>query len=191
MQAKATTKKNAKGGHTSEKSRPIPAAQPRDRWLLEWSIGLGLALAAFLLYAGTLRHGYVLDDYSLIKENTVTTQGIHALPRIFRTAYRDGNFNDGVYRPLSKAMFAVEWELAPDKPALGHFINVLIYSLTGTLLFFTLTRYLPGNLLVPFLTTALFLAHPIHTEVVANIKGRDELMCFFFLLIACWRCEDR
>jgi predicted membrane-bound mannosyltransferase len=29
---------------------------------------------------------------------------------------------------------------------------------------------------IPFLTATLYLFHPVHSEVVANIKGRDEIM---------------
>jgi hypothetical protein len=51
------------------------------------------------------------------------------------------------------------------------------------LLFITLTKLLPQkNLLIPFLTTLLFIAHPIHTEVVVNIKSRDEILCFLFVI---------
>jgi len=38
----------------------------------------------------------------------------------------------------------------------------------------------------PFIVSILFLAHPIHTEVVANIKGRDEIMTLLGSLAALW-----
>ncbi|MBO7134111.1 MAG: tetratricopeptide repeat protein, partial [Bacteroidales bacterium] len=38
--------------------------------------------------------------------------------------------------------------------------------------------------LFPLLITLIFTANPMHTEVVANIKSRDELCYFFFLLWA-------
>jgi hypothetical protein len=33
-------------------------------------------------------------------------------------------------------------------------------------------------------TVLLFIAHPIHTEVVGNIKSRDELLCFLFSFLS-------
>ena len=33
-----------------------------------------------------------------------------------------------------------------------------------------------------FIAAMIFIAHPIHTEAVANIKGRDELMAMLFSL---------
>jgi hypothetical protein len=41
-----------------------------------------------------------------------------------------------------------------------------------------------GALGVPFFATLLYAAHPMHTEAVANIKGRDEVMCMLFSLLA-------
>jgi tetratricopeptide (TPR) repeat protein len=39
---------------------------------------------------------------------------------------------------------------------------------------------------ISFMTALIFAAHPIHTEVAANIKGRDELMALLFGLLA-WK----
>ncbi len=148
---------------------------------LAWLLGI----FAFLLYFNTLSHAYVLDDYSIIKENQITQQGISAVPKIFFSSYREGSLNAdaSLYRPLSKAMFAIEWSMAPDSPGLSHFVNVLFYALTIFLLFRVLYLY-TGHLLISFLITALFAAHPIHTEVVANIKSRDEIMGLFFFVLS-------
>jgi tetratricopeptide (TPR) repeat protein len=37
---------------------------------------------------------------------------------------------------------------------------------------------------VPVIATLLFIAHPVHVEAVANIKGRDEIMTFLGALMA-------
>ena len=74
-------------------------------------------------------------------------------------------------------MFAVEWEISKNNPVLSHWVNVIFYALTGWLLFITLFKLLKEyNIVVPFIISILFISHPIHTEVVANIKSRDELM---------------
>lgn len=147
-------------------------------------IGIFIAIVGFLLYANTLHHDYVLDDYSLIKENFQTKKGTAAIKDIFTSEYRTGYYGggDNLYRPLSKAMFAIEWQLSPDKPALSHWINVVLYALTGLLLFYVLSLYLPEQIWLSAIASFLFVVHPIHTEVVANIKSRDELLCFFFFL---------
>lgn len=155
---------------------------------LNWLV-LICGACAFLLYANTLHHEYALDDQTAIIQNRLTHEGISALPTILTSAYRAGvdERKEGLYRPLSIALFAIEWQLAPGNPHLSHWVNVLLYVLTTFMLFVTLACFFEKrNILLPFIATVLFVAHPIHTEVVANIKSRDEILCLFFSLIALW-----
>ncbi len=78
-------------------------------------------------------------------------------------------------------------------PMLSHGINVLLFALTCVLLYYILQLVIPkkytlkspvSDLGVAFFATLLYAAHPIHTEAVANIKGRDEVMCMLFSLLA-------
>jgi len=180
--------KVSKPGKTSRaSSAPVHSRLPDASDLRKLRIILGLicAAVALLLYMNTLGHDYAVDDGTVIKNNKLTVKGIESIPEIFTSAYRKGFWErkEGVYRPLSVIMFAVEYELAPDKPFLGHLVNVLLYGLTAWLLFQTLSMFFAGrSYVVPFVITLLFIAHPVHTEVVANIKSRDELLCFFFVI---------
>ncbi len=82
-------------------------------------------------------------------------------------------------------------------PYVGHFVNVLIFAITCVLIYIVMYMLFSNikvdNLLspkynfllsLPFVITMLYVAHPIHTEAVSNIKGRDELMAFLFSLLA-------
>lgn len=144
-----------------------------------------VAAIGFLLYANTLGHDFTLDDYSLILENTSTKKGFAALGEIFRTSYRYGYIftSDEIYRPLSKAMFAIEWQLFPNNAMPGHWVNVILYSLTGFILTITLFKYFRSTGLA-FISALLFISHPVHTEVVANIKSRDEILALLCTLLA-------
>ena len=139
-------------------------------------LGLG-----FLLYANTLNHGYVLDDFSVIKDNFVVKKGIEGIPTIFKTHYRYGYgfVQANLYRPLSLSLFAIQWEIAPDNPSFAHLCNVLAYMLMSCLLFVFL-QLLWGKEYkwLVMMVVLLFVAHPIHTEVVANIKSIDDILAF-------------
>ncbi len=140
---------------------------------------------SFFVYTNTFRNGYVLDDFSVIKENWVVKRGVVSIPLIFKTSYRYGYWSsaDDLYRPLSLTMFAAEWQLWPDNPKPGHVINVLLYSLACVVLFLTLRKlFYKYNVFLPFIATLIFALHPIHTEVVSNIKSRDEILSFLFLI---------
>ena len=65
-----------------------------------------------------------------------------------------------------------------------HFLNVLWYGLLCLLIYRTLVLLLtknytdesPKNYSIAFITALLFTVHPLHTEVVANVKGLDEIL---------------
>ena len=146
-----------------------------------------IALLGFLLYANTLMNSYVLDDDTVMAKNTIVTKGIRAFPEILTTAYSKGGMHveDNMYRPLSLIMFAAEWQIAPNTPFISHLMNVLLYMLTGYLLYKLLRRWLQKK--HPIVITAItlfFIAHPLHTEVVANIKSRDEILAFLFSILS-------
>lgn len=75
-------------------------------------------------------------------------------------------------------------------PGLSHFINVLLFCAVVFILYHVLISMLHGKKDAPFyatftfVTALLFAAHPIHTEAVTNIKGRDEVLGLFFGLSA-------
>jgi hypothetical protein len=143
--------------------------------------GLFLALLGMAVYLNSIGNGYVLDDFSVIKENNIVSQGTSALGTIWKTTYRQGylNVQDGLYRPFTLSVFALEWQIKPNSPGLAHFINIVIYGLGIFLLFGVLSFALRnGKEWVAVAATALFAVHPIHTEVVGNIKSLDELLCF-------------
>ncbi len=152
-------------------------------------LGILLFGLAFLIYANTLSHDYAFDDFSVIKQNFVTQQGMDGLSTIFSEHYRYGyGFGNGtLFRPLSLATFALEWEIAPDQAWLHHLINVLLYAILCPLLFFVSFQMMGKNgLLLSFFAVLLFTVHPIHTEVVANIKSRDELLSALGGFAALW-----
>ena len=182
QQKKLTRKEKIELQKTQTQAKHAEQKTSGGKANIKWTLAFIIGAVAFLLYANTLSHDYVLDDFSVIKENRLTKQGWDAFPEVFKKSFRFGYITtqDELYRPLPKATFAAEWALAPDKPALGHFVNILLYALTGMLLFLTLRKYMKGDLLIPFVASLLFIAHPIHTEAVANIKSRDEIMSLLF-----------
>ena len=143
-----------------------------------------LCVVSVLVYSNTLRNDYALDDIHIIKENALIKRGIAAIPEIFTSSYHAGAVND-FYRPLSIASFAIEKSIWGFKPAYDHLINVLLFAICVALLFrFFDKLFEHKKTTVAFLASLLFALHPIHTEVVANIKSRDELFCFLFAFLS-------
>jgi tetratricopeptide (TPR) repeat protein len=147
-----------------------------------------LGFIAFLLYAGTIGYGYVLDDAGVIIENEYVQQGLKGLGKIFTSEmWHFENIKLAYYRPLALATFAIENQFFPGNPHVSHFGNVFLYALTAFFLYLLLLRVFKNiHPLFSFVVVLLFIAHPIHTEVVANIKSRDEILSFLNLIIAAY-----
>lgn len=138
---------------------------------------------AFLVYFNTIKFNYALDDKSIIYGNTVVQKGIAGIPEILSkgSMYGWDKSNVGQYRPFFLLTFAVEKSIFGKHPASGHFINILLYGILCIVLFKFLKRILSNYpVYIAAFITLLFVLHPIHTEVVANIKSRDEILCMLF-----------
>ena len=119
----------------------------------------------------------------------------------------------GRYRPFSVATFAIELQLFGDivkdntgkpildkdgavnytgKPFISHFINVLLYAWLCVIIYLMLLQMFnphrdKSNLkgyFIAFVGALLYATHPIHTEAVANIKGRDEILVLLGSVLA-------
>jgi len=159
--------------------------------LLAWT---AVVLLAFGLYGNTLQHGFVLDDEAVIVKNGYVHAGAGGIPQILTSGYwRGAGISDNGYRPLSVVSYALEYEFFGPNPFVFHLGNVSLYALTGIVLLTLLKSLASGPAALrkadvdgffsrawPLLATVLFLAHPVHTEVVANIKSRDEILAFLF-----------
>ncbi|MDD2636092.1 MAG: tetratricopeptide repeat protein [Bacteroidales bacterium] len=169
-----------------------------------------IVIFAFVIYANTLGHQYALDDKMTYWKNEFVQQGVSGIKDILSYDTMAGMFGKdskelegGRYRPLSLITFALEVEIFGKptsdvsakhefigNPGLSHFFNILFYCISLLILFKVLTKlfrdYKPKfwYLSIPFIATMLFAAHPLHTEIVANIKGRDEILAFLFSIAA-------
>jgi tetratricopeptide (TPR) repeat protein len=156
-----------------------------------------LLVLALALYGYSVTFEYVLDDHVVASENAFVKEGASGIWKILTTdSYRGylGEQRDvlegGRYRPLSIVTFALEHQFFGLNPHVSHFINVLLYALTAILLLKVSALLIPDTVGKPwylsasFLAAALFVLHPIHSEGVANIKGRDEILTLVLSLTA-------
>ncbi|XP_077809306.1 protein O-mannosyl-transferase TMTC1 isoform X5 [Macaca mulatta] len=68
-------------------------------------------------------------------------------------------------------------------PFYFHAVNVILHCLVTLVLMYTCDKTVFKNRGLAFVTALLFAVHPIHTEAVAGIVGRaDVLACLLFLL---------
>ena len=173
-------------------SPPVPFT-----WLPDRSVGFYALLLfglAALLYLNTLGNRYALDDGMIITENTYTQQGFGGIGKLLTTDSFEGIFGPNVdilaggrWRPLALVTFAIEYQFTGQGPAaapLSHLLNLLLYALVCVVLFRWLVETVwPHTPDWAFLAVFVFTLHPVHTEAVANLKGRDEILSLLFLLL--------
>jgi hypothetical protein len=161
-----------------------------------------LIIIGFVFYSNSFFNEYALDDGIVIEKNEYVQQGFKGIPKIlskdaydsfYRSMNAEQQLSGGRYRPLSIVTFAIEQQLfgstEKDKPFddvafIRHFLNVIFYILSiVVLLYFLQTFVFKDTPLVAFIACLIFLIHPIHTEVIANVKSRDEILSFLFMIL--------
>ena len=175
-----------------------PAPKPVNMFPQHWLLLIVFSFG-FLLYVNTFQNQYAVDDTIIITSNRFTQAGFEGISDILTTDAFEGHFGErgktlvagGRYRPLSIVSFAIEIGLwGKNHPQRSHLINAILYGLLGIVSLLFLQLILPSNskkpwyVALPFWITMLYLAHPINTEAIANIKGRDELMGMLFSMLA-------
>ncbi|MCS6903905.1 MAG: tetratricopeptide repeat protein [Bacteroidia bacterium] len=151
-----------------------------------------LFLTGFLLYANTISNGYALDDLMVYTQNEHTKKGLAGIKALLTKDSFDGftkgqknTLPGGRYRPLSIITFAIEYELWKESPGITHGINALLYGVTIVIIFLLLRNFMfRSQADIAFWAALIFAFHPIHTEAIANIKSRDEILSLLFLLLS-------
>lgn len=149
---------------------------------------------------------YVLEGFSGIPD-ILTKDGYDSY---YRQINSSDQVPGGRYRPLSIVTFAIEQQFFGAVPKdkvdsvlheglhaemsspyeqrflhnmhVRHFFNVVWYILSLLVLLYFL-RYVvfKDDRFIPFIAVILFAVHPIHTEVLANVKSRDEILSLLFI----------
>lgn len=144
-------------------------------------IALVLALVAIGVYANAFHNEFALDDQIIIGTNT-SIHGVEHLRDAATSSYWPNTELDAaLYRPLTQVSYAIGWSLWHGNPHGFHAVNIVLHGLVTVFVFLLLLRL--GAPLVASVAGALvFAVHPVHTEAVANVVGRAELLAALFFI---------
>ena len=150
------------------------------------------------VYANSLMNQFALDDSIVITENSFVKKGISGIPKILSSDTFTGFFGvdkklveGGRYRPLSMVVFAIEYQLFGKNAFIGHLTNLVAYTALILLVYYFTIYILQLTSIkqekeIALVTAMLFAVHPVHTEVVANIKGFDEILAMLLGIGYIW-----
>jgi tetratricopeptide (TPR) repeat protein len=139
-----------------------------------------LLAAVALVYSNTLLNEFTMDDGLYVANNPqVTAPSVRAL----FTPHKISN----VFRPVTFATLAWNQAINGGKPFGFHLFNLMLHAAVTWLLYLLLQAILgtsPQAKTSALVAALLFAVHPIHTEAVASVVGRAELLAAGFLLAA-------
>ncbi|MFQ5442317.1 MAG: hypothetical protein ACE5EB_06290, partial [Thermodesulfobacteriota bacterium] len=150
-----------------------------------------IALVAFAVYMNTLYNGFIWDDFSIVENSSKSGLGIHQIARFFfdKNAYHAPG---EIYRPLYLFSFALDYRVYGAAPWGWHLTNICLHIINSVLVYLFVRSLLSvrgnddeavGRVNLAALSAALvFAVHPVHTESVAWIKGRDDMLASIFIL---------
>jgi tetratricopeptide (TPR) repeat protein len=158
-----------------------PDQRPFGRQLDQHAAAIVMALAV-IVFSGSLGGGFVLDDTRLVRDNPEITSPRRALA-YFGRDYLWPHVASGYYRPLAPLSFALDRAVGSGAPIVFHATNLALHALCS-LLVLALFRALGASAAVSIGGACLFAVHAVHTEVVANLSGRNESLAAAFALAA-------
>lgn len=151
----------------------MPEFRKKPKRLFHILILIGLTIA---LYANSLAGQFIWDDRSVIS----------SLPdspaQVFTGTLRVFGVDYGYYRPLSRLSLWLDRALWNTNPFGYHLTNVILH-LAGVMVlyYFACLGFGPGY---GFITALVFSTLAVHTENVAFISGRMDILAALFIFLS-------
>ncbi|MBN2718116.1 MAG: tetratricopeptide repeat protein [Deltaproteobacteria bacterium] len=167
---------------SSEHSTVTPDSPqiPIIYWLLP-----GIVAAA--VYANTTGMDFVWDDFYLILEDH-TVKSFNYLNTIFTSdffGHQEWDLAYGYYRPLVSLTYLFDYAIWQRDPFGYHLTNIVLH-VAATFLVAVVLVELRVSQNAAWWAALVFAVHPIHTENVAWISGRTDVLAFVLGMLAMW-----
>jgi Flp pilus assembly protein TadD len=169
-------------------TRARPSGAPRARtW--SWAGAALVAAAAVAVYLNSLGGALFYDDVMAVLKNPLVHAG--DVGGILSRPSWNGGIRDKLWRPTATLTFAMNHALHGLAPVGYHVANVLLHAAVSVLVLIVFARTLAAPR-AALAAAVLFATHPIHTEAVASVVGRAEVLAAggFFLAWLAWLAAD-
>jgi len=141
-----------------------------------------LLVLIFTVYGQTLGFGFTnYDDDQLILNNQAFIKDLSHAGQAFRQDVLSNPKGLFYYRPLLTISFMVDAQMGGTGPFVYHLTNLLIHLL-GCWLLFAVFLKLTGQRDSSFAAALLFTVHPVLSQAVAWIPGRNDSLLAVYLL---------
>jgi tetratricopeptide (TPR) repeat protein len=142
-----------------------------------------LAAAGLLVYGNSFHNNFISDDSAFVVRNE-SIRTFAPLTKFFdpATASSDPILSHDAWRPMTTFSYALTYRFFGLDPAALHATNVTIHILNAFLIFW-LVYLIAGSrspLITAFITSLVFLIHPVQVESVAWVAQRSNVLFLFF-----------
>ena len=146
-----------------------------------WRPFFWIALLIFIVYFQALFFQFsYLDDNQLIIDNFHFIKDLGNIGQAFFTDVFLSS-TQAYYRPLLNVSFIIDAQFGGAEPFFYHLSNILMHVITCWLLFILLLK-LRYNRLKSFFFSLLFALHPVISQAVAWVPGRNDSLAAIFVL---------
>jgi len=153
----------------------------KEGWLSSWKPFVVLFAAIFIIYGQSIFFELTyLDDNNLFIDHHEIISNIKSVGTIFSS---DAFFSSNrlYYRPLLNFSFMMEAQFGGSNYLVYHLFN-LFWHFLATALFFILLKRLSGRPLFSFLAALIFSIHPVISQAVVWLPGRNDSLLAVFIL---------
>jgi hypothetical protein len=126
-----------------------------------------LFLATVLMYFPVLRAGFTWDELNLLHGQSLFFPPLES----------------ALYRPMYNVSMALDNMIWGTNPLGFHLTSLLLHA-CNAILVFVLGKKLLASDTAAIMASLIFVAHPLSTEAVSLVLGRDVLLMTFFSLIS-------
>ncbi len=164
-----------KAGNPPATAKQAKTREPEPKGNYAWMPVLCIILA-LIVYLPVFKAGFVNwdDDDYVVKNYTITS--FKNISDIVSKPLQ------GNYHPVTMLLLAMNYAISGLNARSYHVVNLILHLL-NVLLVFLFVRRLTGNKpWLAFVTALLFAVHPLHTESVAWVSERKDVLYSFFFL---------
>lgn len=143
-----------------------------------------IAVCAFIVYSNSLNNKFVWDDYVTVKENPSIKSWFNLLKILTEDLGLVGGKRHILYRPLQMLTYMIDYSFWKLNEIGYHLTNIALHILMALCIYWLVMLLSKGDAFLAFLTGALFVIHPIHTNAVTYISGRADSLCGIFMILS-------
>lgn len=173
--SKKSLKKNKDVG-----TKPVKVKIHKEITIPWWVSLLLIISTCTFLYYPVINYGLVeCDDHEIIHRDYDRIKQIENWHQEFFKSYMYNSY----YRPIVTISFMLNAQMSKQEPVSYHLTNIVIHTINSILVFY-IFYFFGYRRLIPLISGLIYSVHPLFTNAVAWIVGRNDLLLSLFFLIA-------